>query len=233
MRAKPLHLILFLSIILLGSCESALLQESTIPIPDTPAPIAQTTSEDPAEVLQEFVTAWDKQDFEAMYRLLAKRSRELYPEQSFIDKYTAAHSVIRFSGVQHQLTSEERQGTTAILRYDAVIESPTFGLIVDEDRVMRLIDDGGWKVAWSPMDIIHGMSSKARLTERADFPDRATIYAEDGSPLAQQDALVYSLYAIKQDMPNVDVCLNTLAEVLSSLTKKKLVLFICIRLLRF
>ena len=146
-----------------------------------------------------------------MYRLLAQRSRELYPQRSFVDKYTAAHSAVRFAGVQHSPTSVEYQGTTAILNYDIVIESPTFGAVADEDRVMRMIDEGGWKIAWSPMDIINGMSSRARLKARADFPQRANIYAEDGRPLALQNAPVYSLYAIKQDMRNEEDCLNTLA----------------------
>ena len=51
------------------------------------------------------------------------------------------------------------------------------------------------------------------MNERAEFPQRANIYADDGRPLAQQDALIYSLYVIQQDMPNVDDCLNTLALV--------------------
>ena len=102
---------------------------------------------------------------------------------------------------------------TAILRYDIRIESPTFGVMIDEGRVMRLVDEGGWKIAWSPMDIIQGMSSRARLNERAEFPVRANIYAQDGRPLAQQDGLVYSLYGIQQDMRNVETCINTLARV--------------------
>ena len=148
-----------------------------------------------------------------MYLLLAERSRELYPQRSFVDKYTAAHSAVRFAGVRHSPTSVEYQGTTAILNYDIVIESPTFGAVADEDRVMRMIDEGGWKIAWSPMDIINGMSSRARLNQRADFPQRANIYAEDGRPLAQQNASVYSLYAIKQEMRSVDDCINTLSLV--------------------
>ncbi len=213
MRACPLHLILLFILLMLSACDSALLQDSRAPVADTPVPEAQTTSNDPAEVLQAFIAAWNSEDYETMYSFIAKRSRELFPERSFIDKYTAAHSEVRFAGVQLTLFGVEYQGTTAIVRHDVVIESPTFGKVADEKRVMRLIEEGGWKIAWSPMDIISGMSSRARLKERAEFPNRANIYAEDGTPLAQQDATVYSLYAIQQDMPDVDNCLNTLAEV--------------------
>ena len=111
------------------------------------------------------------------------------------------------------LLGVEYQGTTAIIDYGVDIASPTFGEIADERRVMRLVDEGGWKIAWSPTDIIRGMSSRARLTERADFPDRANIYAANGLPLAEEEAPVYSLWAIQQDMSSVNGCLDTLALV--------------------
>ena len=213
MRAILKHLILLLSLLTLGACESALLREGPAPAVDTPVPVLRSTSDDPAEVLGAFILAWNSEDFEAMYELIANRSRELYPQRNFIDKYTVAHSVIRFDGVKHSLLGVEYQGTTAIVDYDVLIESPTFGAVADERRVMRMVNEGGWKIAWSPTDIIRGMSSRARLTERADFPDRANIYAADGSPLAEQDAPVYSLWAIQQDMRSVNACLDTLALV--------------------
>ena len=147
-----------------------------------------------------------------MHRLIATRSRELYPLQRFINQYTAAHSAIRFAGVSHRLKSVANQGRTAIIQYDVVIESPTFGEIADDNRVMRLIQDGGWKIAWSSMDIFDGMSSRARLIPSADYPPRANIYDRNGKLLAEEGGEVYSLYVIKQDMPNVENCLVTLAE---------------------
>ena len=207
------YLLLLLSLLTLGACESALLRDSPAPVADTPVPALSSTSEDPAEVLGAFMLAWNSEDFEAMYELIANRSRELYPQRNFIDKYTVAHSVIRFDGVEHSLLAVAYQGTTAIVDYEVVIESPTFGQVADERRVMRMVNEGGWKIAWSPTDIIRGMSSRARLTERADFPGRANIYAADGSPLAEEDAPVYSLWAIQADMPSVDICLDTLALV--------------------
>ncbi len=197
-------------VVLLSGCQSALLQEN-VPIADTPAPEALSTSADPAEALDGFMRAWAGEDFEAMYRLIAGRSREVYAQDDFIGQYTAAHSVIRFGGVSYELNRVEYQGTTAVLHYDAFIESPTFGEIADENRVMRLVDEGGWKVAWSAMDIIAGMSSRARLRERVDFPRRANIYAADGRRLAQEDGQVYSLYIIKDDIRSVEGCLQTLA----------------------
>ena len=99
-------------------------------------------------------------------------------------------SVIRLAALTHQ-------GSTAILRYDIVIESPTFGEIADEARVMRLVNENGWKIAWSSMDIFEGLSGRTRLTVPADFPERANIYDRNGKLLAEEGGEVYSLYVVK------------------------------------
>ena len=170
-----------------------------------------SASAQPEEALAAFIEAWAAQDFPAMYEQLASRSRALYSQAQFADQYTSAHSSLGFAGVNHQLRGIDYQGATAILRYDIAISSPAFGTIDDSDRVMRMLPESGWKIAWSPMDIIKGMSSRARLTPSADFPRRADIYARDGMPLAQQSSLIYSLYAVQGDMSNIESCLATLA----------------------
>ncbi len=200
-----------LCLLCLSGCESALLRDVSPGGQNTPTPEVATTSQEPEAVLEAYIQAWSAQDFAAMYALLASRSRSLYPQERFVDQFTAAHSAIRFAGVSHQLHSVEVQGITAILRYDIRIDSPTFGAIADTNRVTRLLPEGGWKIAWSPMDIIQGMSARTRLTDRTDFESRADIYASDGSPLARQQGIVYSLYAVQNDMRNIDDCLRTLA----------------------
>lgn len=211
-RQASLLLCLILgALLVLSACDSILLEDLPPAVPDTPAPAVRPSNSEPEEVLAAFLDAWRNEDFETMYGLLAGRSRELHPQRQFIEKYTAAHSVLRFGGLEYQLKNVEYQGSTAILNYDIQIESPTFGSIADEGRVMRMVQDGGWKIAWSTLDIINGLSARARLDQRADFPPRADIFDRDSQPLASQDSQVYSLYAVKQDMRSIDACLETLA----------------------
>ncbi len=206
---RALCLLLCLACLLTG-CQSALLQDSA---PASAEPAANSTSADPAETFDSFMRAWAAQDFEAMYRLIARRSRELTSQADFNEQYSAAHSVIRFGGLTYELGAVDYQGGTAIVTYDILLDSPAFGAIADQNRVMRLVEDDGWKVAWSSMDIFSGMTASARLSERAEFPRRAGIFAADGRMLARDDGTLYSLYAVKDDMANVDACLTTLAEV--------------------
>lgn len=204
--------ILLLSLLwIVTACESILPQGGVSN--DQPIQVTQVTSVQPADVLQDYMNAWNDENYDAMYRLTASPSRDLYPRQVFENRYTVAHSVIRFAGVTHTLNDVEIQGTTAVLSYNVAIESPTFGIIEDNHRTIRMIQEGGWKLAWSPMDIFDGLSSEARLQVSVRFPQRANILDRSGQPLAEQNGPIVSLYVVQQDMPNVDDCLTTLGEV--------------------
>ena len=213
MTCKPLPFLLLISLLTLAACDSVLLERHNIATATAPAPVSQVTSREPADVLQDFINAWSGEDYETMYRLLAERSRELFARQVFINRYTEVHSEMRFAGVSHSLNQVNYQGTTAVIDYDIVIESNTFGRIRDNNRTMRLVNEGGWKVAWSTMDIFDALSSKARLKDDPRFPTRADILDRNGNPLAEQGGLVASLYVAQQDMNGVDECLDTLGIV--------------------
>ena len=213
MTTKPLLCLLLIGLFTLNACDSALLERNSILTATAPPSVVVASSADPQDVLREFIDAWNSEDYDSMYRLIAGRSRELYPRQVFINRYTEAHSVISFAGVAHSLNEVSYQGSTAVIDYDIAIESPTFGRFRDMHRTLRMVDEGGWKIAWSQMDVFDGMSARARLTEETSYAQRENIYDRQGRPLAEQDGLVDSLYVVQQDMNNVDDCLNTLAIV--------------------
>lgn len=193
-----------------SACDSLLAAGS--PANEAAPVVTQVTSAQPVDVVRDFVAAWSDENYEGMYRLIASQSRELYPRQVFENRYTVAHSVIRFSGVTHTINDVEIQGTTAILDYDVVIESPTFGNIEDTHRTIRLIQEGGWKVAWSPLDIFDGLSSEARLTVSTRFPQRANILDRKGQPFAEQNGPVLSIYVAQDSMNNFEDCVATLSD---------------------
>lgn len=212
MTRVPLSFLLLLNLIILTACAAVRFNPGGAQPPDTPPAATPITSAEPADVLQSFIHAWNREDYEGMYRLIASRSRELYPRQTFENRYAVAHNVIRFGSVAHTLNQIEFQGATAVADYDVAIES-AFGAIEDTNRTLRMIQEGGWKIAWSPMDIFDGLSSQARLDIESYFPPRANIYDRAGKALAEEGGSVASLYAVQQDMADVDDCLEALAAV--------------------
>ncbi len=213
MNRAPLLLLSLLGFIMLTACDAVRLNPLAARLPETPPPATQITSAEPADVLREFIAAWNREDYDGMYRLIASRSRELYPRQTFANRYQAVHSIIRVGAVDHRLNQVEYQGTTAVLDYDLVMESPDFGAIEDTRRTLRMIQEGGWKIAWSPMDIFDGLSSQARLEVSRKFLPRANIYDRHNQLLAEENGRVASLYVVQQDMNDIDDCIDTLAKV--------------------
>lgn len=205
--------LLLTCLLALGGCDSILLEDDAGLTATAPPAVLEASSADPEAVLRQFIDGWNVEDYESMYRLIAGRSRELYARQVFINRYTEAHSVLSFAGVTLARSEVAYQGSTAVIDYDIVIESPSFGRIRDQDRTLRMVDEGGWKLAWSQMDIFDGMSARARLREETSYAERENIIDRQGLLLAEQGGLVDSLYVTQQNMRNIDDCLETLAVV--------------------
>ena len=212
MNRAPRPFLLLLNFIILTACGALAPNQGASRPADTPPAATQITSAEPADVLQSFINAWNIEDYDSMYRLIASHSRSLYPRTVFENRYATAHNVIRFDGVAHALNQVEFQGTTAVVNYDVAIES-AFDRIEDANRTLRMIQEGGWKIAWSPMDIFDGLSSQARLDVDRNFLPRANIYDRNNKLLAEEGGSVASLYVVQQDMNDVDDCLDTLAAV--------------------
>jgi penicillin-binding protein 2 len=211
MTQKRLLIHLLLALVLTSACDTLLNAGSPNADSGEPIEVTQVTSVEPADVLRDFITAWSTEDYDTMYSLIANQSRTIYPRQIFENRYTVAHTAIRFDGVEHTLNDVVFQGDTAILDYNVGIKSPTFSVIEDNNRIMRMVQEGGWKIAWSPMDIFDGLSSEARVQVNSRFPNRENIYDRNGKVLAEQNGTVLSLYASQQDMNRVEDCVDTLA----------------------
>lgn len=178
-------------------------------------PLFAVNMNTPEEVARSFLDAWNTQSYEAMYALVHPRSQEQYSLERFRDRYSVAHNAMGFAGITYTIKTAEQQGQSAAIRYDATIRSSSFENIADPNRTMRLVQlGGGWRVAWSPLDIIEGLSADVRVEVSNSFPQRANIYDRNGNLLVQQNGRIAWIAVIKQDMRNVEDCISLLAEVL-------------------
>lgn len=169
----------------------------------------------PEEVARSFLDAWNTQSYEVMYALVHPLSQEQYPLERFKDRYAVAHNAMGFSGVTYTIEEVTQQGQSAAVRYNATLRSTSFENIVDPNRTMRLVQHGGaWRVAWSPLDILEGLSADVRVEVSNSFPPRANIYDRSGNLIVQQGGRTAWIAVIKQEMRNVDECITLLAEVL-------------------
>lgn len=205
---------LLCGLLLLTACD-ALPGAASVPSDEAAVPLMQDSSQPPDEVVRSFLDAWQQRDLATMYAYVSPRSRELYPFELFERRYQVFYDEMSLEGITYDLRETRLQGTSAAVSYDATLESPIFGTIEDPDRIMRLVqEEGGWHIAWTPIDILNGFSSDVTLQVQSRFPPRASIYDRDGEPVVQQGGTIVSISVIQQDMANVDDCMRLLAELM-------------------
>jgi cell division protein FtsI/penicillin-binding protein 2 len=169
----------------------------------------------PAEVVESFLTAWAAQDFQAMHSLLSPRSVEIYPYEDFEALYRNTHANIGFANVSYTLGDVNEQGNSAAITYDVVLNTNAFDDISDTGRIMRLVRDGDkWEIAWSPMDIINGMTANVILDPSRVFPDRGNIYDREGRALVTENGRSIRLVLRLSDMRGETECTELLSRIM-------------------
>ncbi|MEM9953870.1 MAG: penicillin-binding transpeptidase domain-containing protein [Chloroflexota bacterium] len=179
------------------------------------APVSVQRGNTPQETVENFLSAWTDEQFETMYGLLHPRSLEVYPLEDFVDLYETTHADISFNGVSYEIGDITTQGTSTAITYDVLIDSISFGEIADNNRTMRLVEtDGRWTIAWSPMDIINGMTANVRLDPTRQSPPRGDIYDTNGLPLVLENGTTYGLIMRLSDMNTEEDCTLLLSRLL-------------------
>ncbi|MGB7341268.1 MAG: penicillin-binding transpeptidase domain-containing protein [Phototrophicaceae bacterium] len=182
---------------------------------DNTGDIVAQAADTPQQTVENFLNAWQQEEFAIMHNLLHPRSIEIYPVDAFVDLYTDTHADIGFTGVAYTINEVQLQGDSAAILYDVELDTATFGQIIDAERTMRLVDDNGiWKIAWSPMDIINGMTANVRLDPSRIFPPRGNIYDANGQLLVNQNGTTYGVIMRLSDMLNEDECTALLSRVM-------------------
>lgn len=178
------------------------------------APLLQA-SQSPEDVVKSFLDAWKAGKYEDMYAALSPQSQGTYAFPVFKKSYEDASSAIALTGIEYTIKNIELQGASAAITYDVSFASPVFGTIEDSERVMRVVQKpGGWGVAWSSMDIVDGLAAGSRLEVSSRRKPRGAIYDRNGNPLVEPIGTLIPMYSSQNNMPDVDQCLDLLADVL-------------------
>ncbi|MBZ0301455.1 MAG: hypothetical protein K8J31_17030, partial [Anaerolineae bacterium] len=169
----------------------------------------------PEAVVTGFLDNWKARNYDGMYNQISEKSRNLVTFPVFETTYRETDTAIGLEDLSYSVHDVTLQGTSAAITYDLTIQSGIFESIEDPGRIMRLVQDGGsWRVAWSTMDIFDGMTAAGQLRTFGEAQPRANIYDRNGLPLVEEGGTVVALYAQQQEIPNRDLCLDILANVL-------------------
>jgi peptidoglycan glycosyltransferase len=139
----------------------------------------------PAErrLATEFATAWEREDYAEMYAMLTPQARA----ETSLRRFARAYRRARVTATLSRL----RAGRPGKVRDDAVsvpfaIRTRVFGEL-DAAVTMPLAegDEGEPAIAWAPHLVFPGLRPGEKLRRSTRMPDRGTIEARDGTPMAQ------------------------------------------------
>jgi hypothetical protein len=202
----PFVLILFLAASCKGQAPTATPTVTYTPLPPTPTlgevSVEVTPAPDPGPVASVYLEAWKQEDYETMYNLLTRLSRDAIKQEDFTKRYrdTIAEAAARSVDTKI-LAAFVKSPFSAEVSFQVILHSVLVGDI-QRDTVMNLSqEEGQWRVQWDSTLILPELTGENHLQMDIDTPSRGNIYDLDGSALvAQSDAWALGLDTSKLDM---------------------------------
>lgn len=177
-------------VILLASCSPGAgvtpVTPSPIPSSTLPAPQVFTTSTPELDItVRSFLEAWEAEDYEAMYALLAADSQAKLSQEDFIRFYQSVANEAALNHVETELltnsVSGEGEGQAG---YRVNLVSNLFGEIQRETQMKLVLENGTWKVVWDGSLVMPELTGGNVLRNDQGEPTRQAIYDKNGGMLA-------------------------------------------------
>jgi peptidoglycan glycosyltransferase len=156
--------------------------------------------EDPRRAAaQDFVDAWARSDYAAMYALLTPEDQRKIPLARFATIYREAANVVTLSRVTAGRASEPAGGVVTV---PVVLRTRMFGALSGELALPVVEDEQeeGAGVDWARNLVHPGLRPGEKLTRSSTMPPRAAIQARDGTPLAEGEARLSELGALASEI---------------------------------
>ena len=197
---KKVSLILFALVLMLTACtgdpaaeasegETTPTATATLPEPQ----VFRTPAPDVEGAIDNFMSAWQDEDYPAMYQVLSIEAHSAISEADFTAKYrdTAVALTLRFEdGISYEilttLTNPDQAVATLAVDYDTYF----FGTLSRTFDLPMVREDGNWHLNWDAGMILPELAGGNVLEIVRQQTSRGNIYAKDGSPIAAQEDVV-------------------------------------------
>ena len=166
----------------------------TTPTP-LPTPLARITpAPDAQAAVTEFLQALQTDDYETMYAMLAKPSRDAITLEDFSTRWNNTLNEMSAASVEFVINSSQISPFNAEVGYSITYKTVLAGDI-QRNIVMRLTnEDSAWKVIWDDSLIMPELAGGNSVAMEYSVPARGDIYDRDGLPIVSQaDAFAFGI----------------------------------------
>ncbi|HEV2999478.1 MAG TPA: penicillin-binding transpeptidase domain-containing protein [Solirubrobacteraceae bacterium] len=151
--------------------------------------VAGASHRPPAEETAErYAAAYARGDWRTMYGLLSEDARRRVPRGRFAAVHDRARATA--TATTATVTGEPREANGDVVEVPMAIATRVFGRLDATLDLPMTEEDGRARVAWQEHLAFPGVREGERLNRTTVLPERATLLAADGTPLAAGPARV-------------------------------------------
>jgi len=163
----------------------------------TPLPSAQvmiTPAPDATAAVTKYLQALQQDDYETMYGMLAKASRDAVTLEDFSKRWTNVLNEMSASKIEFSVNSSKISPNDAEVGYSITYKTALVGDIQRNIVVHMNNEEGGWKIIWEDAQILPELAGGNLLAMEYSVPARGDIYDHAGLPIvSQSDALAFGI----------------------------------------
>jgi penicillin-binding protein 2 len=172
----------------------------------TPAPDAQAA-------ITTFLQALQKDDYETMYTLLAKSSRETITLEDFSKRYNDALNTMSAASIEYTINSSLLSPYAAEVAYGITYKTVLAGDIQRNIVVHLINEEGAWKIQWEEGMILPEFAGGNLLAMEYSVPARGNIYDRAGLPIvSQSDAFAFGIQTDQIDLEMINTLVTDLGR---------------------
>jgi penicillin-binding protein 2 len=177
LRTKLPTLLITVLCALLSACQGGFLRFDPVPTPTPLPPSAESVARD-------FLQAWERGDYPAMYGLLAPTTQATVSEEQFAAVYSSAVEVMTITGVTTTLRSVLEEEREAQAEFSVAFETLMAGPFEVVNTLSLQLGEGSWDVLWTRACILPQWVDGNQLYLQPEVPVRGNIYDRSGRALA-------------------------------------------------
>ena len=208
MRIRANKKILIVTVILLTAVSSAIV-------------FTGFSKGDSAEkAMETYKGKWEKQDFRAMYAMLASKTKEKVSEQDFVNRYAIIYSDIEAKNISIKLNkgNKIKDGSQEKFRIPFSLTMDTAGgklKLSDYEAILvkdKVNNKNQWRIAWDEKLIFPVMGTEDTVGVKISTAKRGEIYDRNGEGLAINAPVVTIGIHPSKFMKNKDVNVVEMAK---------------------
>ncbi len=216
---KARYILILIILMVISSCTSPSgpIDPDATPTPTLPSPQVHVTPAPNVEaMIDAFMSAWQIEDYDAMYAWLTADSQAAISQEDFRTRYlnTAAALTLKFdTGIDYVIQSKTTMPDTANAVVQVNYNTYLFGTLTRDLDLALKREAGDWRLQWSEAVIMPDLQGGNILEAVRNTPSRGNIYASDGSPIAaQEDVVAIGFTPGNLDEDLMSLFYNTMAE---------------------